>query len=69
MWEFLSKFFSGDNASWLLFAVIMINAMLSAVSVGLEAIGKIEMLPSWVKSVAAIVKKILDFLSANQAHK
>jgi hypothetical protein len=69
MMEWISKLLNGESLKWLLFAVMMVNAMLSAVAVGLEAIGKAEKLPGWVKSVAAVVKKILDFLSANIQHK
>jgi hypothetical protein len=67
--EWLQKLLSGENFQWLVVAVFVLNAALSGLSLGLEKIGKIEMLPSWVKIVAEALKKIIDIISANIAHK
>ena len=69
MLDIISKLMSGDTAKWLLLAVVVINAILSSLSVGLELIGKSEKAPAWLKKAAEISKKIVDFLSANIPHK
>ena len=67
--EWLQKLLSGENFQWLVVAVFVLNAALSGLSLGLEKIGKVEALPGWVKIVAEALKKIIDILSANLAHK
>ena len=69
MMDIIGKIISGDNLKWLLLAVIIINAALSGLAQGLEIIGKSDKLPKWVASAAAVLKKIVDFLSANIPHK
>lgn len=67
--EWLQKLLSGENFQWLVVAVFVLNSALSGLSLGLEKIGKIEKLPPWTKVVSAALKKIIDILSANIAHK
>ncbi len=69
MLEIIQKLLSSDSIKWLLLAVVVINAILSAISTGLALIGKSEKAPSWLSKAADIAKKIVDFLSANLPHK
>lgn len=67
--EFIEKLLKSDIIQWILVAMIVINAGLSAVAGALEVVGKSDKMPSWVKSVAAVLKKVIDIISANMAHK
>lgn len=67
--EWLNNILKGDVIQWVLVAMIVVNAALSAVAGALEVVGKSEKLPVWVKKAAEILKKVVDILSANVAHK
>lgn len=67
--EWLDKLLQGDVVKWVLVAMIVINAALSAVAGALEVVGKSEKMPAWVKKAAEILKKVVDILSANIPHK
>ena len=67
--EIIKKLLAGDIVQYIFLGVLILNAILSALSSGLVAIGKSEKVPVWVNNLAIILKKVIDFLSANLAHK
>jgi hypothetical protein len=66
--EWLDKILQGDLVKWVLVAMIVVNAALSAVSGALDVVGKSDKLPAWVKKVAEVLKKVIDIISANVKH-
>lgn len=66
--DFLDKLLSSATLQYVLVGLIVLNAMLSALSQGLELIGKSDKLPQWVKSVSAALAKVIDWISANRKH-
>lgn len=68
MIDIINKLLAGDTLKYLLVALVVLNAGLSAVSSALELVGKAALTPAWLKPVVEVMKKIVDFLSANIKH-
>jgi len=68
MLDIINKLLAGDTFKYIVVALIVVNAALSAVSSALEVVGKSDKTPAWIKSVSEVLKKIVDFLSANIKH-
>lgn len=69
MMDFINKLLEGDTLKFVIAALVVINAALSAVSVALEKVGKSALVPAWIKPVVVFVQKVIDFASANIKHK
>ena len=67
--EIVAKLLQSNVVEYVFLGVLAVNALLSAVAQGLAVLGKSEKVPTWLNNVALISKKIVDFLSANLAHK
>ena len=69
MLEIINKLLQGEVIQYVLVGLIVCNAILSSLAQGLALIGKSQKLPVWVYTIALGLRKVIDFVSGNIAHK